>query len=288
MDWLWRARDGAISVVFGVSGQTLNGNAAGEGGDPLVMAEALCRAALEVKGAALEPDGGVVAYGRVRGSDEFRRMRDELAPALAAADPGVLWNDDQRIAFWANCYNALTIQAAITAEVDASVRDVRGGLVGFFRRSAYTVGGLRFSLEDIEQGVLRANRGHPRIPGPHFSGGDARRGYCLAEPDPRLHFVLHCGAVSCPPVGVMRADSVGPQLDLASASFLNGAEGVRVDVEAGTVLLPRVMSWYGVDFGGKRGAQRFAARYVDDEAERALLESGRLKVRFREYDWRLG
>ena len=168
------------------------------------------------------------------------------------------------------------------------MKEARGGRGGFFRRTAYEIRGRRFSLDDIEHGILRANRGHPWLPGPQFSGRDARLDHCLTSVDLRLHFALNCGAASCPPVRAYRADAIDQQLDLATCGFFNGAEGVCVQVAERRVELPKLFHWYGVDFGGRQGGVAFAARYLDQAGERALLLSGDLGVRYRPYDWTLG
>ena len=57
-----------------------------------------------------------------------------------------------------------------------------------------------FSLNDIENGVLRSNRkpiGSFRKP---FSKSDPRLSIALESPESRVHFALVCGAKSCPPI----------------------------------------------------------------------------------------
>jgi hypothetical protein len=75
---------------------------------------------------------------------------------------------------------------------------------GFWKIHCYNIGGAVYSLDDIEHGVLRANRGHPAAGGrPQFGPEDPRRrGLVVQELDPRIHFALNCGARSCPPIRV--------------------------------------------------------------------------------------
>ena len=65
---------------------------------------------------------------------------------------------------------------------------------------AYNVGGLFFTLDEIEHGVLRCNKGHPKDQKPMFSDEEARKSLALSSLDPRIHFALNCGATSCPPI----------------------------------------------------------------------------------------
>ena len=68
---------------------------------------------------------------------------------------------------------------------------------------AYNVGGLLFTLDEIEHGVLRCNKGHPKDEKPMFED-DARKSLSLSFLDPRIHFALNCGATSCPPIRLLK------------------------------------------------------------------------------------
>ena len=70
----------------------------------------------------------------------------------------------------------------------------------FFNVVSYVIGGHVFSLNEIENGILRSNRkpiGSLRKP---FSRNDPRLSIALEKPEPRVHFALVCGAKSCPPI----------------------------------------------------------------------------------------
>lgn len=79
---------------------------------------------------------------------------------------------------------------------------------------AYNVGGLFFTLDEIEHGVLRCNKGHPKDGGQPTFGvkSDARLELVLTHFDPRIHFALNCGAQSCPPIRVYSADKLDKQV----------------------------------------------------------------------------
>lgn len=65
---------------------------------------------------------------------------------------------------------------------------------------SYVISGYTYSLNDIENGILRANRkpiGSLRKP---FPKGDPRLLVALPNPEPKVHFALVCGAKSCPPI----------------------------------------------------------------------------------------
>jgi hypothetical protein len=251
-------------------------------------AESLRQLANGLKAEAFDPGSGRMDYARLADSEPYRHYR-RLAAGLRTFDPNVLHGQDERMAFWLNLYNALMVDAVIRFGVRTSVNEVRG----LFWRAAYRIGGLRFSLNDIEHGILRANAGHPAIPGAHFAAGDPRRRFSLPALDPRIHFALNCASRSCPPIAWYRADRLPTELGLAAGNFLRSG-GVRCDPVRGRVWLSRLFLWYAPDFGCKPlalGSRQplldFAARYIGPGPEADLLRSGRPKVRFLSYDWSL-
>lgn len=85
----------------------------------------------------------------------------ELAKALRSFDRSQLETDNERFVFWINTYNVLAVNGVIAYQVKHSIEEI----CGQFERIAYIIGGLRYSLDDIENGILRANFGHVAIPG---------------------------------------------------------------------------------------------------------------------------
>ena len=158
------------------------------------LAEALRRAALTMEAQAFDPATGLLDYARLAGSASLQAYRQQ-ARALWAFDPSVLETPSQRLAFWINLYNALMVDAVISFEVKRTVREIPG----IFWRAAYGVGGRRYSLDDIEHGILRSNAGHPAIPGARFSAADPRQRFVLPCLEPRIHYALNCASRSCPP-----------------------------------------------------------------------------------------
>jgi hypothetical protein len=192
----------------------------------------------------------------------------ELAD-LSDADLQIgLSDDDAKIAFWVDVYNA----AAQLRPLD-DVGSVRGRF-RLFRRPAVTVAGRALSLDAIEHGILRRSRwklglgylGNP-LPSPF------ERSHRVRRVDPRIHFALNCGAASCPPIMAYDAARIEEQLDVSSRSYLVS----EVIKDGHTLRLPTVMLWFVGDFGGPRGMRRFLGRH-------GIVTDGR-RLRFRAYDW---
>lgn len=248
----------------------------------------LGRTMAALKAEAFDQTAGRVDYARLGGSQAYADFR-QCAARLRSFDPSELTSDHERLAFWINLYNALIIDAVIRFEIRRSVRD----LPGFFWRAAYEVGGRRYDSTDVEYGILRANRGHPAIPGPHFGARDPRLDHSLEQLDPRIHFALVCAARSCPPIAVYDPSDIDNQLNLAARAFIRGG-GVEIDQARGEARLSKIFQWYAPDFGGpplglgdRSPLLRYIAPFLADGESRDFLIASRPRVRFLPYDWLL-
>ena len=262
------------------------GPADNAGGD---IASALKSALNRWRADGLNVETGRVDYERLARSRVIEEYRP-LAAALRNFDPGALATDAARMAFWINIYNALLIHGVLAYRETKSLLKIRGA----FERIAYVIGGRRYSLDDIEHGILRANRAHFLIPGVRFSRRDPRRQHALAQVDPRIHFALVCGASSCPPIGIYQAERLDQQLDLAAGNFIQNG-GVELNRDEGRVALSRIFQWYSPDFGGRwmglgkrTPVLRYIARYLaEPERDYILTHAETLRVRYQHYDWAL-
>lgn len=238
-----------------------------------------------LKAQAISADGMRVNYAEVRCSDDYAHYRAQLLPQLAGFDPTALRTRAERMAFWINLYNAIVIDAVITAGVRRSVTEGSLGGLRFFRRAGCVVGGRCLSCDDIEHGILRANRGHPFLPGCQFASDDPRRTWAIEPLDPRIHFALNCASRSCPPIGVYDAGRLDAQLALAARSFVDQSTDRTGDV----LEVSALFRWYAGDFGGRAGVVRFLSAHLPDDDRRALIErfGTKTRLRYADYDWRL-
>lgn len=197
---------------------------------------------------------------------------------LAGYDSGTLADrldtDGARIAFWCNLYNGATQQLL---EERAETYEKRRK---FFALPAITVAGKTLSLDDIEHSLLRRSYtkltlGYIRKP---FRGTFVTTHEVSAR-DPRIHFVLNCGAESCPPIAAYTRDGIDDQLDLATAGYLENT--VEYDAAADSVVLPRVMLWFRADFGGKSGILEFLREYDQ------IPEDASPSFSYHDWDWSL-
>ena len=211
----------------------------------------------------------------------------ELSGKLQEFDYRTLTSREEQLSFWINLYNSLVIDAVIQENIQKSVTESRLGILAFFQKAAYQINNLRFSLTDIEHGVLRENRGFPYFPGPHFSSTDPRREAVIQPFDPRIHFALNCASNSCPPIAVYTPEKLDDQLDLAAHNFINNDLVANPDRKV--ITISRIFNWYQNDFGGKKGILSLLERYIQEENIKLwLLENQTsIRIQYHTYDWGL-
>lgn len=147
---------------------------------------------------------------------------------LAASDPTRLTRAEQ-FAFWANLYNAITIDTVLAAYPVKSIRDIRPSpiSIGPWKTRVATVSGVSLSLDDIENGILRAG-----------------------WTDPRVHYAINCASFSCPnlPRAAWRGEGLSDRLNAAARSYVNHSRGARFDGDK--LIVSSIYRWFASDFGG--------------------------------------
>ncbi|MBN1666045.1 MAG: DUF547 domain-containing protein [Anaerolineales bacterium] len=254
------------------------------GKDP---AAELKRALDLVKNTAVDESGTRVDYGALKHSPAYEQYRNTLSPGLAGFDPTTLKSRDERLAFWINLYNALVIDAVIAMGIRHSVIEGKLGLLTFFRRAAYNVGGYRISLDEIENGILRGNRGHPYSPSRQFAAGDPRLEWIIKPPEPRIHIALNCASRSCPPFQVYTADQIETQLDLATRNFID--TNILLNPAKQLLVVSSIFQWFKGDFDGQDGIISFIIDHLPYDGRRAWLTRYKdiIRIHYKPYDWRL-
>lgn len=211
---------------------------------------------------------GLVHYDAFAASGEFRSYLEALAAARLDGLP-----EEERLAFWINAYNAWTIEQINAHGERDSIRNINKtlgllSLKGPWSEKMVRAAGRELSLDDVEHGIIRKEFDEPRI-----------------------HFALVCAALGCPPLRgeAYTGDRLEEQLDDQARAFLfRSPDKNRVDTTTATVWVSPILTWYQEDFGGTDEALgRFLAGYWPEGEAKALLLSGRFRLRKTDYDWAL-
>lgn len=176
------------------------------------------------------------------------------------------WKKEQQLAFLINLYNAATIKLVAENYPVRSIKKIGSVLKGPWDQEVVTLFGKTVTLNYIE---------HERIR-PVFG-------------EPRAHFALVCASVGCPPLRAeaFTADKLGAQMDEQGRIFFATKSKNSIDAAGGVLHLSPIFDWFKKDFTDKAGSvEKFVAPYFP-EADAKVILSGKLKVKFTEYDWSL-
>lgn len=164
-------------------------------------------------------------------------------------------SEKEQLAFYINAYNVLVIQNILDNSPLKSPLDKEG----FFDKIDFVVAGKEINLNELENSIIR----------PVFK-------------DPRIHFVLVCGAKGCPPL-ISKAyfpSSLEEQLNTQTRAAMNSTYFTRIQGESAQ--LSQIFNWYAVDFGNNdKEILQFINKYRDQKIE---LNSS---VSYYEYDWNI-
>ncbi|XP_051937639.1 uncharacterized protein zgc:152951 isoform X2 [Hippocampus zosterae] len=232
----------------------------------------------------LSADGKSVDYKGMSANPAFQRY-SELAIQLQRVKLLSL-SREETLAFFINIYNALVIHGYLRMGAPTnSWQRYR-----FFNYVSYLIGGEVFTLQDIENGVLRGNRkGVAQFRRP-FSKTDPRLQLALKDVEPLIHFALNCGAKGCPPIKTYTPQDIDKQLRTAAEAFLENDDACVVDSGKKEVRLSQIFKWYKVDFGGTdEKLLKWVLKHMSDSPKRTslkgVLAAGKAKVSFLPYDW---
>jgi hypothetical protein len=236
----------------------------------------------EIKGRYYTSRGNV-DYASIRHSEEYEEYR-KVAAGLRGLDLSLLTSENEKLAFWINLYNTIIVDGIIASGVKNSVQEV----AGFFSKIKYMIGGYGFSPDDIEHGILRANRRKPMRLWKQFGPANPKRKFSLLRLDSRIHFALVCGSRSCAPIKYYTHEGIDEELDLAAQNFVNSSEVIMIP-EENRILISQIFKWYKRDFGGRNGIFQFIEKYTLDDDKRIFLEKAgsRVKMDYLYYDWTL-
>jgi len=131
-----------------------------------------------------DPRTGFIDYVAAQQDEGHYPVFEEAVCVLQDVDMGRM-DERTRSAFCMNVYNLMITFAFIKYGIATTVY----ARSAFFNKIKCNVGGLLFTFNDLEHGVLRGNARHPYALSPPFGREDPRAALALSKVDCRLHFV---------------------------------------------------------------------------------------------------
>jgi len=205
-----------------------------------------------------------VDYGRVTNGDH-----DALKSYITALSEVDIksTSKDAQLAYWANLYNAETVNVILDNYPTNSIRNIKDGILdlGPWDNKRLTIAGKPTSLHDIEHGIIRP----------------------LWKDEPNIHYILNCAAAGCPNLsqGAFTADNIQERMGASAVAYVNNPRGVSV-LDDGRIVASKIYSWYLGDFGGSNATVLAHLKaYAEPELKAALKARGIIDGFT--YDWSL-
>ncbi|MBV6644782.1 MAG: DUF547 domain-containing protein [Cyclobacteriaceae bacterium] len=160
-------------------------------------------------------------------------------------------------AFCVNAYNLLVIKHVLDNYPVKSPKDVDG----FFNKKKFKVAGNIKTLDEIEFQMILEK-----------------------FPDPRIHFVLNCAAISCPTLynRALYPKELEDQMMFRAKMIVDRDDYVKVQHDTKEIYLCKVFEWYQDQFTEKSSS---LVAFVNTYRFYSLPKN--YEVKFLEYDWTL-
>lgn len=166
-------------------------------------------------------NGQVDYKGIAKGGQDLKSLVSQVGSFNANS-----LSDIERKAFFINAYNISVINGIIKEYPTNSPLEIGG----FFDSKKHQVAGQQMTLNELEKENLLKVTG-----------------------DEKLHFVLVCAAVSCPPIATFayRPEKLKAQILERTKMALSNDEFIQVDDSKKTVGISEIFKWYPGDFKDK-------------------------------------
>lgn len=180
---------------------------------------------------------------------------------LSQATPSEM-GEPEALAYWANIYNAVTLDVVLDAYPIKSIRQFGTFNTGPWDRKVLTVEGEELTLNDMEHVKMRKQ-----------------------YPSPYIHYMVNCASIGCPNLRkkLWVPETLETDQKAAAADYINSDRGLTWNGK--TLAVSKIYKWYSEDFGSKDDLRAHFATYATGEKKDALLSGKRFKGSH--YDWGL-
>lgn len=186
----------------------------------------------------------------------FKTDRNQLTSYLIKLGnnlPNDTWTKEDKLAYWINAYNAMTIDLILRHYPIASIKDIKNP----WEQRYWKLGDKWYNLDEIEHQILRK------------------------MDEPRIHFAIVCASYSCPKLQNEAFTSVNleEQLTAATKEFLNDSK--RNSIKENSLELSKIFQWFSKDFKQNSSLIDFLNKYTEVQI------SNNPKIRYKDYNWAL-
>ncbi len=164
----------------------------------------------------------------------------------------------EKLVYWMNAYNFLTIDLITREKETDSIRNLGSVLKNPWKKFKWALHGKEYTLDAIEHKILRKMN------------------------EPRIHMAINCASLSCPD---LRAEAYSA--DKLESQLKEQTELLLKDTTKGMVLtgkdikLSKIFDWFDEDFGNEKELVAFLRQYNANVPADAEVD-GYLK-----YNWKL-
>ncbi|WP_239004433.1 DUF547 domain-containing protein [Lacinutrix sp. WUR7] len=195
-------------------------------------------------------DNGNVDYlGFKKSKNQLRDYITHLSENL----PTEAWTKEDKLAYWINAYNALTVDLIIRNYPIKSIKDIKDP----WDQRLWQLGEKWYNLNEIEHEILRKME------------------------EPRIHFAIVCASFSCPKLQneAFTASKLEAQLTNATKAFL--ADANRNEIASDKIKISKIFQWFSKDFKQNGSLIDFLNTYSEVKID------SKAKKSYKDYNWEL-
>ncbi|WP_417556758.1 DUF547 domain-containing protein [Mesoflavibacter zeaxanthinifaciens] len=180
------------------------------------------------------------------------KLRDYIS-YLSKNIPSDSATKNEKLAYWINLYNALTVDLIVRHYPINSIKDIKNP----WKQRLWKTANLSYNLDEIEHDILRKMN------------------------EPRIHFAIVCASISCPKLQnkAFKTNTLDAQLTKATKAFL--ADNTKNGITKNQLKLSKIFKWFSKDFETNGTVIDFINKYT------STIISEDAKINYKEYNWNL-
>ena len=188
-----------------------------------------------------------------KGFKTDRSALNDYIKTLSENVPTDDWSSKEKLAYWINTYNALTVDLIVQNYPIKSIKDIKDP----WKQRLWKLGNKWYDLDEIEHQIIRK----------------------MGEP--RIHFALVCAAKSCPKLynKAFTADNLEESLSELTREFLSDTS--KNEISENRLKLSKIFKWFAKDFKENGTLIDFLNLYSD------VTIAQNAKISYTTYNWEL-